>query len=468
MELWREWMRLVNTLRPAFSRQRTFYWMILILAGFTIKTDFSGVTSLARGVGLLPGYYTCMLNLFVSDALKLIKLQEYWVKLVLEKFTTAVRINGRYVIIGDGIKVGKEGRKIPGVKSLYQNSQSNTKAEYIMGHSIQIVSFLVRGLSSFFSVPLSGQIHEGYRFNCKDTRTQLDKMFELLIGLKISNPFYFVADRYYCSGRLIKQLVRGGIELITRMKTRAVAYHLPSKNKTKKSGRPRKYGEKIKLVDLFNNISRFIEAPLPGAANVIIKYYSIQLLWRPLGALVNIVLTIHPTKGKAIFLSSDLTLAPLQIIELYNMRFKIEVMFKTAVHQVGTFMYHFWLKCMRPTKRGDGEWLLHFADADFKKKVSDKLYSFHLFLMLGFIAQGLMQYLSIHCSKLVINNFGTWLRTMRSNICPSEKVVGMAMAQSYSRFLADSVQSSIFAKFLGKRIALGRFNVKLPDKDIAA
>ena len=60
MELWREWMRLVNTLRPAFSRQRTFYWMLLILAGFTIKTDFSGVTSLARGVGLLPGYYTCM------------------------------------------------------------------------------------------------------------------------------------------------------------------------------------------------------------------------------------------------------------------------------------------------------------------------------------------------------------------------------------------------------------------------
>ena len=43
MELWIEWMRLANNLKPAFSRQRTFHWILFILAGFTIKTDFSGV-----------------------------------------------------------------------------------------------------------------------------------------------------------------------------------------------------------------------------------------------------------------------------------------------------------------------------------------------------------------------------------------------------------------------------------------
>ena len=57
MKLWVEWMSLVNILRPAFSRQRTFYWMIVVLIGFTIKSDFSGVTSLARGAGILPNYY---------------------------------------------------------------------------------------------------------------------------------------------------------------------------------------------------------------------------------------------------------------------------------------------------------------------------------------------------------------------------------------------------------------------------
>ena len=66
----------------------------------------------------------------------------------------------------------------------------------------------------------------------------------------MTSQFYFVADRYYCSGKLIKQLVGSGIELVTRMKKRAVAYYLPTTNGTGKSGRPRKYGEKVKLFDL--------------------------------------------------------------------------------------------------------------------------------------------------------------------------------------------------------------------------
>ena len=244
MKLWIEWRGLVNNLRGAVSRERTFHWLIVILIGFTIKFDYSGATSLARGISLLPCYYTCLLHFFESSSVDLNKLRSCWIQLVFKAFLTAVRINGRYVIVGDGIKVGKEGKKMPGVKLLYQDSQSNSKAEYIMGHSIQVISLLVSGLSSFFAVPLSGRIHEGCRFNCKDKRTLLDKMFELLIELGISEPFYFVADRYYCSGRLMKQLITSGIDLVTRMKGRAVGYYQPEQPKVKKRGRPRKYGKK--------------------------------------------------------------------------------------------------------------------------------------------------------------------------------------------------------------------------------
>jgi len=149
MELWYEWMRVVNGLRPAFNRERTFHWMIAVLIGFTIKFDFSGVTSLARGVSLRPCYYTCMLHFFTSDAVNIKKLRGCWIQLVLKLFKTAVIVNGRHVIVGDGIKIGKEGRKMPGVKLLHQDSQSNSKAEFIMGHSIQVLSFLVSGLGSF-------------------------------------------------------------------------------------------------------------------------------------------------------------------------------------------------------------------------------------------------------------------------------------------------------------------------------
>jgi hypothetical protein len=43
------------------------------------------------------------------------------------------------VLIADGIKVSKEGKKMPAVKLMHQDSQSNAKAEYIMGHYLQAI-----------------------------------------------------------------------------------------------------------------------------------------------------------------------------------------------------------------------------------------------------------------------------------------------------------------------------------------
>ena len=143
MELWKKWLSLVNHFEKACSRKKTFLWLVLVLIGFTTKFDFLGVTSLARGVGLLPTYYIGMLNFFHSPGVNLEHLLSVWVRLISEQFSGLVKINGRYLIVGDGIKVGKEGRKIPGVKWLHQDSESNSKAEYIVGHSIQAVAVFV-------------------------------------------------------------------------------------------------------------------------------------------------------------------------------------------------------------------------------------------------------------------------------------------------------------------------------------
>jgi hypothetical protein len=466
MELWNIWLSLVNHFESACSRKRTFFWLVIVLIGFTIKFDSIGVTSIARGAGLLPNYYTCLLHFFSSTAVNLKILQSLWLKNVFQ-FNGLVTLNGRYLILGDGIKIGKEGKKMPGVKWLHQQSDSNSKAEYIMGHSIQVLSILAKGLSTYFSIPLIGEIHEGIRLTYKDSRTLLDKMIEILVNIKLPGPVYFVADKYYCSGRFMKQLIGSGIHMITMMKKNAVAYYSVEK-KSKRRGRPKKYGNRVKLFSLFETDLSFTAVPMPGNNKLIIEYCVIELFWKPLGALAKFVLVRHPEKGNAISMTTDLSLDPMDIIFGYSLRFKIEVMFKQAVHQIGVFMYRFWLKCMLPNKRGSGDSVLQFEPKEFNEKFLNKLHAYHLFIQLGLIAHGLIQYLSIHCHKKVWKNFGTWLRTIRENTLPSEKVVALTLSKTYLEFLIDGAIPRIFKKFLTKRIDLSQLQQSYFDQKEAA
>src|SRR5438128_2398507 len=66
-----------------------------------------------------------------------------WVKTVFARMPGIHRVNGRPVLLGDGLKIPKRGRKMPAVKLLHQVSDGHTKPEYIMGHSFQVVSGLV-------------------------------------------------------------------------------------------------------------------------------------------------------------------------------------------------------------------------------------------------------------------------------------------------------------------------------------
>ena len=98
---------------------------------------------------------------FHSAAVKLDQLTTLWTSPGVTLLPQPVRINGRHVLVGDGIKVPKCGRKMPAVKLLHQQSQANTKPEYIMGHSLQAVGILVHAASSFFAISLAIRVPRG-------------------------------------------------------------------------------------------------------------------------------------------------------------------------------------------------------------------------------------------------------------------------------------------------------------------
>ena len=153
MVLWVEVLKIVWAFRPAVSRTRTFLWMVTFLCGLCIREENLGVTSVIRAFGLRETFYRAILRMFHSDGLSLEILTLLWIKMVFELFEP-LTICGRVLLVIDGIKVGKEGRKMPAVKKLHQGSNGNTKPEFISGHSFQALALLVQSkVGAIFAIP---------------------------------------------------------------------------------------------------------------------------------------------------------------------------------------------------------------------------------------------------------------------------------------------------------------------------
>src|SRR5450631_1452962 len=462
LSLWGIWWSAILVLRPAFARLRTFMWFVTAVAGLTVRVDVLGVTSIVRALNLRPRLYTKLLDHFHSSGIKLDRLSALWAQAVLELFPSPVRINGRLVMVGDGIKAPKRGKKMPAVELLHQQSESNTKPEYIMGHSMQAVGLLVHAANSVFCVPLAARIHEGLVWSNRDKRTLLDKMLGLLDILALKAPFYFVADAYYAAGKMVSGLLKQGNHLVTRVRSNAVAYApAPRKKGRRTRGRPKTYGNKIKLKSLLADVKSMqqLASPVYGERNVILRYRVCDLLWRPAGRPVRFVVVVHPTRGSCILMCTDTSLSATDIIRLYGLRFKIEHSFKQATRQIGSFAYHFWMKDMVRLLYRNGNQYLHRKSADYRDHVKRKINAYHVFIQAGVIAQGLLQYLAVAAPKLVWDSFGSWLRTIRSGIPPSEFVVANALRQTLPEFLMSYSESDSLAKFIADRQDRGNMRI---------
>src|SRR5439155_25908075 len=150
-------------------------------------------------------------------------------------------------------------------------------------------------------------------------------------------PAILVADAYYASRKVILPLLFEGHHLITRARINTTGWRPARRPKERRRGRPRIYGEKLHLRDLFRQKKSFVSArsPVYGEQGIELAYRCVDLMWRPVGRLVRFVLVDHPQRGRIILLCSDLSIEPLRVIELYGYRFKIELGFKQALHTLG-------------------------------------------------------------------------------------------------------------------------------------
>ena len=460
MKLWQMWWTQVVLLKPAFSRTSTFLWFASILAGFIVRGDLMGVSSVVRALGLQERYYERLLAFFHSKAVALDTLTHLWTALILKNFPGICRFGGRIVLVADGLKCPKSGQKMPAVKKLYQSSQDNTKPRFILGHSFQVVGLLCQMKKTLFCVPLIARIHEGLVFTNRDPKTLLDKLVLMISSLNLQKLGYYftlIVDNYFASGKVIKPLLAEGNHLVTLVRSNAVAYLLPEPNPTRKAGRPRRYGAKCKLAKFWTpKAMSSMPSPVYGETDVTLSYRCMDLLWRPAGTLVRFVWVDHPLRGRLILMGTDLNLSAQQIIQLYGYRFKIEVSFKQAIYTLGTYRYHFWMADMRQPKRRGANQYLHRETESYRRQVKRKRRAYHIYVQVCIIAQGLLQYLSLCHADDIWKFFGSWIRTIRPDQCPSEQVVAVAMRNTFPEFLKDDSNQATLQKFLLERIDLHR------------
>jgi hypothetical protein len=436
---------------------------MVALIGFSIRSDLYGVSSFIRCLFLNTASYRGLLRFFNGTGVNLQYLTSSWITIVfriLSRFS--VRINGRRVLIVDGLTNPKEGKKMPGVKLLHQDSNNNSKAEFVMAHACQCIALLVWGLGKYLSIPLAGRIHDGIKASPNDKKSIILKLIELIESLKFDSS-YVVADAYYACRSMMSMLLLHGHHLITRMRSNSIAFLLPKLVEKKGPGRPKKFGDKVKLADLFTTHSAaFISSPSPffDETGVFIRFYTDIFMIQASGLIVRIVLVVHPKKGKWILLSTDTTMQPIDIIMAYGARFRIEVMFRAAIYQLGVFSYHFWSMIMNRIKRGSGNQYLHAASQHYRDAMLSKLNTYNLYIQLGLIAQGMLLSLSLLYPKEIWANRSFWIRTADENSNPSEAIVADALRSRFFEFIADSAKGSILQKFLRKIFDINRISLK--------
>lgn len=432
--------------RKCFTREAAFRWFVVVVLGFIVRSDSLGVTSFIRGLFIDPQFYHTVLHFFRANSWCLDTVRTQWLKIVLGSGNLFCEMN-MPILVGDGVKQSKEGKRMPSVKRLFQESEDSSKPSYIFGHMFGSIGALVGSIDKLFCVPLYMTIHDGVKQigQWTDSNDNNESHVVRIIrdasrAASILGHSILLLDRYFLTVPALTVWLKEEqsvghrlLTIITKAKSNAIAYEDPAP-RTGKKGRPQKKGNAIKLSSLFTEFaSSFKQATvMMYGKEEGISFFCKDLLWgKQLYTRLRFVLVKYG-ETKSILVSTDLSLSPEQIIRLYSYRFKIESCFREFKQVITGFTYHFWSKEMpklnKYAKSGTDP-LEQVTDEKAKEKIIAAWSATERFVMTACIAMGLTQICSVRFSDMINRSAFRWLRT-KSNKIPSESTTADFMRKT--------------------------------------
>lgn len=442
--------QLLHALRPAFSRQAAFGWFIIAIAGFVMRTDTYGVSSIIRALCLAPLCYPCLLHFFHSSAWNIpALLQQWWLWLIRQE--AAYKVNGRIVLNGDHTKTVKDGRKIPEVETLHQDSETGSKPSYFRGHHWGFLGLLTNAAKKFWSTPLWAEIHHDGLEEKRSTRIVTTA---INITHAINHKAYLVLDAFFAVGPVFlaaRMAADACLHIITRAKKNVVAYLPAAKKEKGKRGRNPVYGEKLKLMTLFDSGAfpfSTMEAQVYDTLETV-KYLLLDLLWKPAKATIRFFL-VESSHGRIIIMTSDLKMTAQSALFLYCKRASIETLFNSLKNLLGAMCYHFWSKYLKPSSRRPAKNNMPSPKSTRPNKTKNTLAAIEKFVVTQMIVLGTLQLMSLKFGKEIILRAQCWMRTSPGPV-PSEFVTKIALVHSLKSNLAAFVKNTITLVILNKQ-----------------
>jgi len=271
----------------------------------------------------------------------------------------------------------------------------------------------------------------------------------------LDKPCILVLDAYFAVGPVfivLKALANSAgqrlVHLVTHAKSNAVGYEDPPP-RTGARGRPKKYGDKLKLIELFDTrVDDFQEATIAiYREKKAVVFLCLDLIWKPVDEKLRFVLVLDGEE-KLILMCSDLTLPPQDIIKAYSYRFKIEVSFKVLKHLMGVFFYHFWTNDW-PKIGKAVETDLSSISEHSEKLIAQTTNAIEGFVNFGCIATGILQIMALSFHGTIWKRYRGWLRTVTSTI-PSEETVRTVVQEEFFHNFRSFNNTAIYPIIMSK------------------
>ncbi len=458
--------------RKVFSRHRTWLIFVMIVLGFIGSSEMTGVSSFCR-FWLIDnqGYHT-LLRFFRSSAWELSGLLEHWAVFVVYQQQT-ICSQGRVVTLGDHTYVPKEGRRMPGVVTLRQDSETQSKPSYFRGQCWGGLALAVGGMTTPFALPLNLRLHQGSIHLGEAEKSSLtlgEQMVQMAIdfSLQTNQGAVLVLDAFFSVGPVfllaqatwLRSIKAPAVHIITKAKKNYVGYFQADPSCYTGMGRPSQYGEHIHLAEVFDHLYLFqkVSVRIYGHMEEIYIYH-LDLLWKSTKGSLRFVFA-KTSRGPIVLMCSNLDQDPIAAIELYCLRTRIETMFDMLKNVLHIFQCHFWSKKMpKHSRKPKSNKTQQAPQAENAKTVQACWDATERFVNLGAISLGLLQLIALKFPEEIWSRFEGFLRT-RSRYIPSERTVKMVIAnllvQDFLKVAPKATMREIRAK-----IIKGRFKKKI-------